>query len=183
MYAPEIPSGVTERECAALADAARGRVVLEVGSWYGRSTIALASTAKIVHAVDWHRGDDHAGREYTLPRFIDNLSKYGVADKVVAHVGRFEDVEPALRGGVFDFAFLDSFHERATVARHMLLIDGLMRQYGDGVEVAAHDYKQAAFGPELEAGCASWLDASNWYWAGPRVVDSTAYWVRGDLAR
>ena len=94
---PAILSAVTDAEAARLADLARDRIVLEVGSWYGLSTIVMARTAAMVHAVDWHRGDPHAGKRETLTTFWSNLERHDVRDKVVIHVGRAEVVLPMLR--------------------------------------------------------------------------------------
>jgi len=40
-FAPDIPSSLTEAECRLLAELAREGEALEVGSWFGRSTITL----------------------------------------------------------------------------------------------------------------------------------------------
>jgi predicted O-methyltransferase YrrM len=173
IFANEVASAVTENECKALAKAAEGKVVLEVGSHLGRSTIALASTAKIVHAVDWHRGDAHAGFGWTLDKFVANLNMYGVLDKVVIHVGRFEDVYLAM-SRAFSFAFLDSFHDRGTVDMHMRMIDSLLVPRG---VIAMHDYMQPTFMKDVHNGAGDWLRWSQRAWDGPVMVDSTAFWT------
>jgi len=47
---------VTFEECQMLQDHARGKMCLEIGSWFGRSTIAMAETAEKVYAVDTFKG-------------------------------------------------------------------------------------------------------------------------------
>ena len=114
---PDIMSAISHREAVRLARLARDGVVLELGSHLGYSTIVLARTAALVHSVDWHRGDPDAGLEPTLMPFFGNILKYGVADKVVAHIGRFEDILPTFGEAVFDGCFLDGSHDfKAVVA-------------------------------------------------------------------
>ena len=137
IFAEDVESGVSEEECRALAELAAERRVLEVGSWLGRSTIAMASRASIVHAVDWHRGDPHSSYCATLTTFRENLVRYDVLDRVVIHVGLNQDVLPAFAPGLFDLIFLDSFHERSAVERDISLLRPLLRKGGT---IAFHDY-------------------------------------------
>ena len=137
IFAADVPSAVTEAECRALAGLAEGRRALEAGSHFGRSTIALASVAELVHAVDWHRGDPWAGEGYSLPAFVENLRRYGVAEKVVVHVGRFEHVAPALRDHWFALVFLDGAHGYEDVKRDLGLF---ATKAPAGGHVAVHDY-------------------------------------------
>ena len=55
-----------------------------------------------------------------------NLVDDGVADRVVAHVGRLEPILPVLRPRAFGFAFLDAYHTTEAVARDLALILPLM---------------------------------------------------------
>lgn len=145
---PRIASGVTEAEADRLAELAKDRTVLEVGSWYGLSTIVMARTAAMVHAVDWHRGDAHAGRRETLTVFWANLERYDVRDRVVVHVGRAEVVLPMLREASFDLAFVDGFHETKAVTRDARLILPLLRP---GALLAFHDYGRFGVRPAVDA--------------------------------
>lgn len=138
IFADEIPSAVSPDECSKLAELAHNRTVLEVGSWLGRSTVALASVAKAVHAVDWHKGDAHSGEGHdTLAEFTANLVRRGVRDKVVIHVGRNEEILPTLTPGMFDLVFVDSFHTREAVERDISLVRPLV---AIGGTIAFHDY-------------------------------------------
>lgn len=137
VFAADVPSAVTEAECRALGALAEGRRVLEAGSHLGRSTIALASVAEIVHAVDWHRGDPWAGEGWTLPAFVANLWRYGVAEKIVLHVGRFEDVAPALRDHWFGLVFLDGAHGYDDVKRDLAFFAS---KAPAGGHLAVHDF-------------------------------------------
>jgi len=108
-----------------------------VGSWYGFSTILMAGVAERVHAVDWHRGDPHAGERETLTAIWSNLAEAGLRDKVVLHVGRTEDVLPVLRPASFTFAFIDGYHTTEAVAHDAQLVLPLLRP---GALLAFHDY-------------------------------------------
>jgi hypothetical protein len=82
---------LTPDEGQALMNLAHGAVVLELGAYRGRSTIALASVAKRVVSVDWHRGDPAVGNSDTLGRFMANVEAAGMRDKVVPVVGEALD--------------------------------------------------------------------------------------------
>ncbi len=137
MFAADVPSAVTEDECRTLAQMAEGRRVLEAGSQYGRSTIALASRAEVVHAVDWHGGDPWAGPGDSLAAFLANLDRHGVRARVVVHLGRFEDVAPAFRDAYFGLVFVDGAHGYDDVRRDLELFGS---KCAAGGFLALHDY-------------------------------------------
>lgn len=134
-YAWDVGSSVTYEECVKLAELAEGKKVLEIGSWKGRSTIALASVAKSVVTVDWHEGDFYAGHEDTLPALRENLRKYGM-DNVEVVVGRIEDVATDLDTD-FDLVFIDADHSQESASRHYLIALFHIR---DGGTICFHDY-------------------------------------------
>jgi predicted O-methyltransferase YrrM len=136
LFAADVESAVTEAECEELARLARGRIVLEIGSYYGRSTIALASTAAIVHSLDPHTGGP-PDRPNTLPEFVANLERYGVRERVVVHLGLSEQVCPRFRPDAFDLIFVDAIHERPHVDRDISLAIGCLAQGGT---LVFHDY-------------------------------------------
>ena len=138
-----IPTSMSETEVARLVELAHERIVLECGTYLGHSAVAMARTAKIVHTVDWHRGDPHAGDEDTLHPYLWNLEYGGVRDAIVPHVGRFEIVLPALREGYFTFAFLDGYHTTEATGRDLDLVKPLLVP---GSLIAVHDYGDERFG-------------------------------------
>jgi len=137
IFDESIPSSVSKLQCERLAQLGRGKLVLELGSWHGRSTVLLASVAKMLHAVDWHRGDPHSGNSDTLGPMVQKLRQHGLEDSVVLHVGRNEDVLPLFRDGLFDLIFVDSFHTYEAVQRDIDLTRRLLAP--DGIMVF-HDY-------------------------------------------
>lgn len=70
-----------------LARKCKQGVIVEIGSWKGRSTIWLAKGASVkVYAIDPHVGTDthqHAGCANTYDEFIKNIVRAGVGDVVV----------------------------------------------------------------------------------------------------
>ena len=130
-------SAISTAEAERLEALASNRVVVEIGSWFGYSTILMAQVARKVHAIDWHRGDDHAGRRSTLPQLWDSLFAYGVQNKVVLHVGRSQDVLPLWSEAHFDLAFIDGYHTKEAVLQDYSLLDGLVHRGG---LFAFHDY-------------------------------------------
>src|SRR4029077_11328726 len=74
-----LPEGwLTSAEAAALAEIAAGKTVLEIGAWLGRSTVALARSARLVVSVDHHHGPPYDGNGSTLQRFLSNLERLGI---------------------------------------------------------------------------------------------------------
>jgi glycosyltransferase involved in cell wall biosynthesis len=138
-FPADVDGWLSVAEGTTLARLARDKLVIEVGSWCGKSTICLAQTARVVHAVDWFQGDRHAGRRWTLADFQANLDRYGVSAKVVVHPGRFEDVALSFAGCKFELLFLDAEHDIVSVRRHIRLLRQLAAT--DAV-FAFHDYHQ-----------------------------------------
>jgi hypothetical protein len=93
-------------------------------------------------SVDWHRGDEHAGPGRTLLGYTQSLDRYGLADRVITVVARFEDVLPLLADQSFDLVFLDGAHgyEQVTrdiaAVRHALKADGALAFHDYGVEAS-----------------------------------------------
>lgn len=140
-FPADVPGWLTETEGRALARMARGKDVLEIGSWCGRSTVCLAQTARRVVAVDPH--DSRATlpeAEDTWPRFLGSLGRYGVAERVEARRGTSAAVLPDLAadGERFDLAFIDGAHDYANVARDADLATAVLKPGG---LLAFHDYR------------------------------------------
>lgn len=106
----EVPGWLSGAEAECLAELARDRLVLEIGTFKGRSTLVMAETAKTVHTVDWHYGDAAVGDEWTLPCFFRNVWTRDLVDRVVAHVGRAENVLPLFAAETFDLVYVDGSH-------------------------------------------------------------------------
>jgi hypothetical protein len=136
-YFPDDVAGwLTETEGRALADLARGKAVLEIGSYFGRSTVCMAQTASHVHAVDPFDGRATNSPQYCFPTFMEHLCKHGLLDKVTACVGTSAQVVPQLQDR-FDFVFIDGAHDKASVLEDTRLARAVLKPGGC---IAYHDY-------------------------------------------
>lgn len=133
-FPQEIPGWLTAPEGAALAELARGKRVLEIGSYCGLSTVCMARTAKHVTAVDYFDGRGTPSPKNTRPDFDHNMARYGVASKVAT---RSPDEE--LPAEAFDVAFIDGAHDRESVAADAARCIPSLKAGG---LLAFHDYKQ-----------------------------------------
>jgi predicted O-methyltransferase YrrM len=140
---PQITTAVTPAEAAELGRLARDAKVLELGSFFGFSTVVMASVADMVYSIDFHEGDDHAGNYRTWSDFNANLLGYGVKPHVTAIKGWFdEEVRRLHRQGVqVDGAFLDGQHDEKSVRRDLELAKMLVKPGG---WIAFHDYGRSA---------------------------------------
>lgn len=142
----ELPEGwLTDGEAADLQALARGKLVLEIGSYKGRSTIAMARVALHVVAVDWHRGSEEfasIGAQPSLAEFIANLDKHGVRDKVSVCVMDAARLERLFRPATFDLVFVDGAHDFGSVMRDCETALKLVRTAG---HVVCHDYANPWF--------------------------------------
>jgi predicted O-methyltransferase YrrM len=110
--------------------------VLEIGSYYGRSTVAMASTAMVVHAVDPHMGGPPEAPS-TLAEFVANLESFGLRERVVVHVATTNELADVLQSQVFDLVFVDAMHQRPEVDFDLALAARSVRRGGT---IAFHDY-------------------------------------------
>lgn len=133
---PPINTSLTEAETAELQRLAKDREVLEIGTAYGYSTVALAQVAKRVTAVDPHF--THGSYEVAL----ENLRAYGVADRVALIQTNSQHAMPALyyEGCRFDMVWIDGDHTAEGVEHDVTWAIKLLRP--DGV-IACHDYDEA----------------------------------------
>lgn len=112
-----------------LARACSGRgVIVEVGSWMGKSTIWLASGSRAgagshVYAVDPHTGSPECHEKYgdqiwTLPAFERNIDRAGVSELVSPIVATSEDAAADFAHPVA-LLFIDAAHDVASVRRDL----------------------------------------------------------------
>jgi MMP 1-O-methyltransferase len=128
-----------------LARRCTGRgVIVEIGSWKGKSTIWLASGSRrgagaTVYAIDPHTAEsDNLATQSAVPtfaEFTDNIRRAGIADLVVPLVMTSADA-----AGDFDrpveLLFIDGAHDYASVALDFEL---WFPKLLDGGTIAFHD--------------------------------------------
>ncbi len=133
-----LPQGwLSDAEAACLAELAKDRLCLEIGSWLGRSTIAMASVARLVVAVDHHAGPPIRAEGTTLHEFLQNLQVANVRHRVVPILAGFEAAAGLLRPASFGLVFVDGAHDYISVKRDALLAWPLLESGG---VLAFHDY-------------------------------------------
>lgn len=132
-FLPSVDGWLTKIEGDALREMAEGCEVLEIGTYCGRSTICLAQSAESVVSIDPHDGRGTSKPRYTLEECRDNLTRYGVLDKVTLLLERPSSIEP------IDLAFIDGAHDRENVEADLEYAKQHLRK--DGL-IAFHDYGQ-----------------------------------------
>jgi predicted O-methyltransferase YrrM len=119
--------------------------VVEIGSWKGRSTIALAlgvrgRGAGRVYAIDPHTGSkEHQevlGRVDTFGDFLHNIKKAGVAEVVEPIQSTSHDASRRFKANSVHVLFIDGSHEYLDVLRDIEDWAPLLR---DGAIVALND--------------------------------------------
>lgn len=146
VWPSDVAGWLSPVEGKALADAARGKRVLEVGSYCGLSTICLAQTAEHVTSVDTHDGRGTPHPRGTFTEFEANLRRFGVAGKVTPYVCKFKEFAAIVGGAAHDFTpplalydlvFIDGAHDRGSVESDIAHALPLL---APGGLLAFHDY-------------------------------------------
>ncbi len=122
-------------------------LIVEIGSFRGRSTIVLATAAdpsvRIV-AIDPHAGNDRGPQEIDgfedeaaddHSAFTANLAAAGVADRV-EHIREFSDAAIDMVGGDIDVLYIDGAHRYAPALAD---IRAWGARVGDGGTMLIHD--------------------------------------------
>lgn len=130
--------------------AQESKVIVEIGSWKGRSTKALAmATAGTVYAVDNWKGTrggdatgveaDAKGREAIFGEFLQNLQSEIESGKVVVvnvdHENAMEKL--AFLKDKTDMVFIDGAHDEASVRRDIENFSALLKTGG---VLCGHDF-------------------------------------------
>lgn len=161
---PAISTSLTLAETDELRRLAKDADVLEIGSAYGYSAIAMALAGARVIAVDPHNWLQSYGQ------MVANLVAYGVSSLVEI---RREDSRTALpdllKGERFDLVWIDGDHEAAAVAHDVEWARKLLRPGGT---LACHDYGEAT--------CPGVRQALDAWKVPPRLVDTLAIYGPGE---
>lgn len=138
---------MTPSELAWLEYTAAGKsLVIEFGSWCGRSSVALAAAKHLVCIDNWtgsHTGvEGDAAAIQPLERFQQALAAELEAGTVEAVVGELSDADFRDRlldvfAGRGDVVFVDACHEYEDVARDLQTASRLV---ADGGVLCGHDY-------------------------------------------
>ena len=129
-------------ECYVLAGLAYGKRVVEIGSFKGRSAVAMAPYAKSLVCVDHFQPLEHAqgfGGESVLAEFEKNVAPW--KDKVRVVSSPSGELQPDLFGGGIGLVFIDGNHDYESVKADLRIAAALPR----GTVVAMHDYWNPEF--------------------------------------
>jgi predicted O-methyltransferase YrrM len=139
-------AAVLYRAAAAAAARRSDPTIAEIGSWKGRSTIALAKglldagVAGTVYAIDPHivRPEIPDQAEDRLPALQANLRRTGVADAVEIVHTFSHDARPRFADGSIDVLFIDGDHSYAGVTQD---IDDWVSALAPRAVVGFNDYQ------------------------------------------
>jgi SAM-dependent methyltransferase len=139
-FPEDVPGWLTLQEGRKLADLARGKRVLEIGSFCGRSTICMAQTAEYVRCIDPMDGRATPHHFDTRKEFLTNLRAYGVENKVAFSCGTTAEIAPWMKNQswAYDFIFIDGDHSLDAVKTDIQHAVALLAP--DGL-IAFHDYQ------------------------------------------
>lgn len=136
----DVPGWLTDDEGRYLRKLAEGKRVLEIGSYCGRSTIWIGTSATEVHCIDTWAGDSTpaAGMDM-FAAFKANLQRYHVGHKVFTYRGHSSNVIN-LVPGFFDMVFIDGDHTYPSVKTDIELA---LKVLSPGGILVFHDYDRA----------------------------------------
>lgn len=176
------------------AAACRGRgVIVEIGSWHGRSTIVLAAASRTssaipVHAVDPHRGLPARGAGPSLASFRANLAAAGVADLVVTHVCTSAEAVRTFDQPV-ELIYIDGAHDYPSVLAdfrswYPRVLDGGVMAFHDTIGypgprqvVRDHLYRSRQFRRVRFAGSLTWGEKVGRSTLVERAANELSWWA------
>ena len=133
----DVPGWLSDEEGEALYELARectGRgVIVEIGSWKGKSTICLAHGSAAGMAVPVYAVDPHA--DYRHGEFSDNIARAGIADLVTPVKGLSQEVADTFDEPI-ELLFVDGSHEEELVREDF---EKWVPKVVEGGTVAFHD--------------------------------------------
>lgn len=132
---PAISTSLTERETDVLRRLAVGAQVLEIGSAFGYSAIAMALAGGTILAVDPHV------QMASYEEMMANLGFYNVASRVTVDRRDSRAALPTIadRGDTFDLIWIDGDHAADMVEHDVNWARKLLRPAGT---LACHDYDE-----------------------------------------
>jgi predicted O-methyltransferase YrrM len=142
----DVPGWLTDEEGEALYELAKrcsGRgVIVEIGSWKGKSTICLGLGSRAGSSVSVFAIDPHA--DYRFGDFKANIERAGIADLVTP----IASLSQPAAGEPIELLFVDGSHEEELVREDF---DKWVPKVVDGGWVAFHDTTWTA-GPRRVVG-------------------------------
>ena len=133
-----------------IASACTGKgVIVEIGSWKGKSTVCLGRGTQqgqsvSIFAIDPHTGGPEQHRTYgktvdTFDEFQRNIEQAGISNLVIPIVKTSEDAAKAWDGRPIEFLWIDGVHEYDYVIKDYTLWEPYLMEGG---LIAFHDSMQ-----------------------------------------
>jgi predicted O-methyltransferase YrrM len=133
----DIPGWLTDEEGEALYELAKrctGKgVIVEIGSWKGKSTTCLGLGSRAGKNVPIYAVDPHA--DYRFGEFKDNIERAGVADLVTPIASKSQDAADGFDRPI-ELLFVDGSHEYEDVKADF---DQWVPKLVEGGTIAVHD--------------------------------------------
>jgi predicted O-methyltransferase YrrM len=125
---------LSENEGNELSKLSKGKIVLEIGSYCGRSTVAM-SEAKVIFSIDPHDSSttEPHPKINTLPIFLKNVTEI----PIIPLLGRIEEIEKYLIPETFDMVFIDGDHSYNACLRDISIAERIIKKGGI---ITIHDY-------------------------------------------
>lgn len=136
IFPHDVEGWLTEEEGRALAEFVRGKTVLEIGAYCGRSTICMAQTAKFVESLDTWDGRGTPNPKRTLIEWGRNLDRYDI-----------KNAKPQTSRSsckMADRVFIDAAHDLKSVREDILFACSKLTPNG---LIAFHDYNRRGSNP------------------------------------
>jgi len=135
----DVPGHMYDEECRLLQKLATGKIVLDIGTHYGRSAVAMAGTALWVDTVDNYQGDAQINPP-VMAETLKKIAASGLGDKIEINQADFMEFLEAYGPRLHDYGmiFYDGPHIPPVYEKHFL--DFVIEFEYRGV-VAIHDYK------------------------------------------
>jgi predicted O-methyltransferase YrrM len=111
----DIEGFFSHNDSCVIQTVSKDKIVLEIGSWKGRSTVCIAEIAEQVFACDPHTAFNTQllGEEFiSLEEWKENTKGY---ENIILLLGKSIDEVPKLRDDFFDVVFIDGCHFYASV--------------------------------------------------------------------
>lgn len=169
LTAAPVEGWLTDAEGACLFDLAAScdgtGVIVEIGSWKGKSTVWIAAGATSgaqppIYAIDPHEGSFENPEEHTLAAFRATLARAALTSAVTPILARSDAAAPSFQHPI-QFLFLDGDHELAMAARDL------------------HDWLPKI----VPGGSFAMHDVVTEMWPGPRRALKSVLWRTHELAR
>ena len=178
----DLAEAQTLNELAARHPSTKPLTVVEIGSWKGRSTIALAlglaergADSGTVYAIDPHTGSkehrEQLGEVDTFAEFEQNLERAGIRDRVEPIRAFSHEAVSRFAPGSIDVLFVDGSHEYEDVKRD---IREWMPLLADRASVGFNDPWWPSVFRALQEDVIRGTSA----FRSPRVVENTLFFER-----